>query len=194
MSKSLNNFITIKDLLKNNSARTLRLFSLKSHYRSPIDYSEKEIGAVKKQLERIDEFAGKLNSLRSNLGGGRFDLQKYERQFDSAMEDDFNAPKAVAVIFDLISKGNSLIDKGKISSLDAKNILEFLEKIDKFFGFIFYKKPEEKIPEEIKNLAKDREKYRQQKNWQKADEIRKKMEDLGYSIKDTPQGPEIKKL
>ncbi len=197
MSKSLGNFITIKDFLKTRPARTLRLFALKSHYRSPIDYSEKEIESVKKQLERIDEFVNKVKSLKLKVKSSvkpTDDLfKKTEKKFDSAMEDDFNTPKAVAVIFDLINKGNSLIDKGKISSSDAENILKFFEKIDSFFGFISPEKAEE-IPEEVKALVKERGKFRQERNWQKADELRQKMKVMGWWMEDTKDGPKIKKL
>jgi cysteinyl-tRNA synthetase len=110
------------------------------------------------------------------------------------MEDDFNTPKAIAVIFDLINKGNSLIDKNKLSSNNAKSILEFLRKIDKIFNFIFWKKPKEKIPEEILKLVKEREKYRQKGLWQKADEIRSKIKELGYWMEDTRDGPKLKKI
>jgi len=109
------------------------------------------------------------------------------------MEDDFNTPKAVAVIFDLVNKGNSLLDQGKISSIGAKNILEFLRKIDKIFNFIFWKKPKEKIPEGILKLVKERERYRREGSWQKADEIRKKIKELGYWVEDTKEGPKIKR-
>jgi len=195
MAKSLGNFITIKDFLKKHSARILRLFVLKTHYRSPIDYNEKEIEQVKKQLERIDEFVEKLNLSRSNLHIlSRFDLQKFEKEFERVMEDNFNTPKAIAAIFELVNKGNSLIDKNKLTYNDAKNILEFLRKIDKVFNFIFWGKLKEKIPHELLNLVKQRQKYREQGNWQKADEIRGKIKQMGYWVEDTKEGPKIKKI
>ncbi|MFH1401843.1 MAG: cysteine--tRNA ligase [Parcubacteria group bacterium] len=196
MSKSLGNFITIKDFLKIHSARILRLFALKSHYRSPIDYSEKEIDAAKNQLERIDEFINKLRLLiKTNKNSQIFanKINDYSRKFEKAMEDDFNTPKAIAAIFDLINKSNSLIDKGKLTLSDAENILKFFEKIDSFFGFIFPEKTEN-IPKEVKVLTEEREKFRQEKNWQKSDQVRKKIKSLGYEVKDTPSGPELKKI
>jgi len=182
MSKSLANFITIKDFLKNHSARELRLFVLKNHYRSPIDYSEKEIKQVQKQLKRIDEFIGKPPTTNHKLPA-----TDYKNGFEKALEDDFNTPKALAAIFKLISKAN------KRSLAPSKEILEFLKEADEIFGFIFKTKKEEKIPAKIKNLAAQREKYRQEKKWRKADQIRKKIENLGFQIKDTKEGPEIKK-
>lgn len=198
MAKSLGNFITIRDFLKENSSRLLRLLIVKTHYRSPIDYSEKAILQCKKELERIDEFIAKLIDLRNQYIGLRnrtIDVVKFEKEFNKAMEDDFNTPKAVAVIFDLINKGNVFISQNKLSLANAKNILEFLKKIDKVFNFILNGKPnKEKIPKEVFELTEKREKYRKEENWQKADEIRKKIEKMGYKIEDTKEGPKIKKL
>ena len=90
------------------------------------------------------------------------------------MDDDFNTPKAVALIFKLINKGNSLINQNLLNKANTKDILDFLKKIDKIFDFIFWKEPKEKIPENVLKLIKKREKSREEGNWQKADEIRKK--------------------
>ena len=207
MSKSLNNFITIKDFLKDNPARILRFLIIKNHYRSPIDYTEKMILQSKKELERMDEFIDKIQNPKSKIpariatqsvAGGqnkaKFKISKYEESFNKALEDDFNTPKAVAVIFDLINKGNALIAGNKLTKTDSKSILKFLQDIDSFFGFIFTEKEKQKIPKEILALVKERETYRQQKNWQKADEMRKKISDLGYQIKDTAESFKIKKI
>jgi len=215
MAKSLGNFITIRDFLKTGTrtggvgaARILRLFVIKTHYRSPIDYDEKAILQTKREIERIDEFVEKLQTTNSKLqtnykwgpseaweGGGRVGVQitNYEKNFEKAMEDDFNTPKAIAVIFDLINKGNSLIAQNKLTQTDAENILKFLREIDRIFNFIFWKRPKEKIPEEILKLVKEREKCRQKGLWQKADEIRRKIKELGYWIEDTKEGPKLKR-
>ncbi len=216
MAKSLGNFITIKDFVKKQSPRLLRFLVLKNHYRSPLDYDETSVLQAKRELERIDEFVEKLKTVgvkhsikargedegeafsdpphslprlpRSDLGS----LGNPYKKFESAMEDDFNTSKAVAVIFELINKGSSLIVQNKLVKNDAKNILEFLRKIDKVFNFIFWKKPKEKIPTSVLNIVKLREKYRKEGKWQKADKIRKKIKELGYQIKDTKEGPKIK--
>jgi len=214
MAKSLGNFITIKDFLKENSPRVLRLFVIKTHYRSPIDYSEKEIEQVKKQLERIDEFVDKIQNSKTELpfmeakvkmrtkssspfeirNKPKIQISKFQKEFEEAMEDDFNTPKAVAVIFDLINKGNSLIAQNKLASADARDIFKFLREIDSIFNFIFWKRPKVKIPKALLSLAKQRQEYREQELWQKADEIRKQIKEMGYWIEDTKKGPKIKKI
>lgn len=194
MAKSLGNFITIKDFLKNHSPRVLRFSVIKNHYRSPIDYNEASLIQAKRELERIDEFVEKLK--RSTLPR-KSDLKtvpKFQKAFEKAMEDDFNTPKAIAIIFELISQGNSLMDQNLLGRTDAKDILKFLRTTDRYFNFIFWKKPKEKIPQNILSLIKLREKHRLQKNWQKADQIRQKIKDLGWWLEDTPQGPKLKKL
>ncbi len=198
MSKSLRNYITIKDFLKQHSARILRFFILKTHYRSPIDYDEKEIEQVKSQLERIDEFLSKLKSQIPNpksQTNSKFQIPKFQTEFEEAMEDDFNTPKSIAVIFELISKGNKLLDKGQFNSTETRSVLAFLQKIDKVFNFIFWgKRITPKIPSFIKKMVKEREEVRKKGDWKSADEIRRKIKDLGYQIEDTREGPKIKKL
>jgi len=216
MAKSLGNFITIGDFLKEHSARPegtrlaspeaariLRFFVLKAHYRSPIDYSEKEIEQVKSQLERIDEFLDKLIDLRNHSMIGLRNqsigmLSRAEKEFERAIEDDFNTPKAIAAIFDLVNKENSLIAQNKLDAGGAKEILEFLKKIDETFNFIFWGKSKTCLPagrEKIKllDLVKQREKYRKKGLWKESDEIRKKIKQMGYWIEDTKTGPKIKR-
>ena len=195
MSKSLGNFITIKEFLNKHSARLLRFFVLKSHYRSPLDYSEKAILQTQNELERIDEFVEKIQNAKFKMQNDnpKFKIGKFKNKFEGAMDDDFNTPKAIAVIFELIKEVNPMLDKNQITQKEAKQILDFLNSIDKVFGFIF-KKEKIKIPKNIQKLVEKREKLRKQKKWEEADKIRKQVEDLGYEIQDTPSGPKIRKL
>ena len=198
MAKSLDNFITIHDFLQKCSPRVLRLFVLKSHYRSPIDYSKKTIEQTEKELERIDEFVGKIKDLRlkiKDLGTNIKLIKNAGQKFWMAMEDDFNTPGAMAAIFDLVSYGNKLLSSQKMNTGDAKDILSFLKEADAIFQFIFWgKSKKEKVPAEVLRIAAKRERYRKQKNWQKADELRIKIKDMGYWIEDTNDGSKIKKI
>jgi len=196
MAKSLGNFITIRDFLKNHPARILRLFVLKSHYLSPINYSEKEIEQAKKQLERIDEFTTKIKKAKGKTTAqGKKLIRKTKESFEKAMEDDFNTPEAVAVIFELINKGNSLMDKNLLSRTDAKEILNFLKKADKVFNFIFWgKKEAPEIPASVKKMIKEREKARKKNDWKLADEIRKKIKEMGFWVEDTKKGSKVKRI
>jgi len=152
---------------------------------------------TKKELERIEEFIKKMQNAKCKMqkNNSKFKISKFRKDFDLAMEDDFNTPKAVAVIFELINKGNSLIDKNKISFNDAKNILNLLKNFDEVLG-INLKYEIKKIPlsQEILNLVKERERHRKQKNWKGADEIRSKIRKMGYGVEDTKKGPKLKKV
>ena len=207
MSKSLGNFITIRDFLNKHSARLLRFFVLRSHYRSPVDYSESAVVQAAKELKRIDEFVYKIKNskyksqndnekLRGNfvaLRNPKFKILKFKQEFEDAMEDDFNTPRAIAVIFELIRQVNPLLDKEEINKTQAKEILSFLREIDKFFNFIFWPKKPIKFPQLVLDLAKRRELLRKQKQWAEADKIRQEIEEMGWQIEDTSKGPRISK-
>ena len=198
MAKSLGNFITIRDFTEKHSPRLLRFLILKNHYRSPVDYNESAVSQAEKELARIDEFIDNLR--RSDLPKlpyrniRRSDLPKFQTCFDAVMTDDFNTPQALAVIFNLINQGNTLIVQNKLSQKEAKEILAFFKKIDRFFNFIFWPKSTKKIPQEILNLVKQREECRKTGNWQKADESRQKIKKLGWRVEDTKSGPKVKKI
>ena len=185
MSKSLGNFITIKDFLKNHSPRLLRFLIIKSAYRSPIDYNGSAILQAEKELERIDEFVDSLKTARTRLPQNIPWKLETDKKFGNAMDDDFNTPRAIAIIFRLIRQKNSL---------NAKDVLEFLRRADKFFDFIFWPRKEEEIPHELSRLMEQRQKYREQKEWRQADEIREEMKKLGWTIEDTDEGPKVKRL
>ncbi len=198
MSKSLGNFVTIRDFLKEHPARLLRFFVLKTHYRSPIDYSAELLEQAQNELGRIDEFLDRLKSEARNTksetnsnppAGG----QNSKLAFEKALEDDFNTPLAISILFDLIRETNARMDQGKLSKVDAKEILAFLKEVDTYFGFIFWGREKQVIPSEIQKLAEQREQYRKQQNWAKADELRKQIESSGWLLDDTPSGPKLKK-
>ena len=180
MAKSLGNFITVKSFLEKYSPRLLRFIILKNHYRSPFDYTEKSIRQAEKELEKIDQFVDKIRLTKNTKKQNDLNCEKDFRQ---AVEDDFNTPKALGIIFKLIKA-----DKATRSSLN------FLKEADKFFNFIFQKEAKSRPQEKVLKLTKLRQKHRDQKNWQKADEIRKRVERLGWLIEDTVTGPKLKKI
>ena len=201
MAKSLGNFITIRDFLKKNPARLLRLLIIKAHYRSSVDYNEKLLSQTKKELEKIDEFLEKLKGQKSAALLARRDPQlirdlisETQKKFEKAMQDDFNTPEAIAAIFNLVNEGNYLVAQNKVRLKDARRFLKLLKKIDKFFNFIFCKKTKVARPPQLLRLVKEREEYRKKGLWQKADEARDKIKKLGYWVEDTKEGSKIKKL
>jgi cysteinyl-tRNA synthetase len=192
MSKSLKNFYTLKDLEeKNFSPLAYRYFVLNSHYRSKLNFTWQGLEAAQNALNNLySEYRTLFHEIVSRetheiRSRGIIKERKYYRQkFLSAINDDLNTPQALAVMWDLI-KDNSLPTK------DKKNLLlDF----DRVFGLGLSKIKPVEIPEKIKKLAEQREKFRQEKKWQEADEVRKKIEALGYKIEDTDKKPEIKRV
>jgi len=180
MSKSLGNFITIRDFLENHSARLLRFLILKSHYRSPIDYSEKALEQARSELARIDEFVDRLWDTKKDVSIAVPDIKK-------AMDDDFNTSAAIAVLFEFIREANA-------KEAYTKKTLNFLKEIDTYFGFIFWGREKLEVPVEIKKLGELREQYRKEKNWEKSDEVRDELRGKGWVVEDTSSGPKLKKL
>jgi cysteinyl-tRNA synthetase len=188
MSKSLKNFIVIQDVLKKWDPRVIRMFVTSSHYRSSLNWTEKNILQAKQGLERIEEFIEKIKTLKSKNPKKIDDLlSKTKKDFEKAMDDDFNSPQALASIFEMIKE----VNRKNISNSQTKKVVDFLKEIDKVFNFLIPEKKE--IPEDIKKLVKEREKYRKEKNFKKSDELRKKIAEKGFEIKDTANGTTIKK-
>lgn len=199
MSKSLGNFVTIKDLLKKHPARLLRLLIIKTHYRSPINFSEKLLTQTQKEIDRIDELIFKIKKLSKKSVKSESKLAsslilKTEKDFIKAMDDDFNTPVALSVIFTLLNKTNKLLDENKVNSKQAKKILEFFKKIDSIFSLDLLTIKKLKIPVGVKTLVKKREEYRKKANFKLADVTRKEIKEMGYEIEDTKNGSKITKI
>lgn len=197
MSKSLKNYIELKQIFQNYEPRVLRFLVLSTHYRSPLDFSYFAMTQAKNGLSRIDEFLSKLETLpkKNRNTAQTIDIKKLiknaEDKFIKEMDDDFNTPKALAIIFNLIKGVNKLIAENKLSKKDAAEIIKFFKEINKVFAILPSGKTE--IPDEIKKLAQKRERARAAKNWNEADRLRAEIEKLGYKIEDTLKGPKISK-
>lgn len=199
MSKSLNNFITINDFLKIHSYRHLRFWIAKNLWRSPVDYSESIMIEVRSSLDRIEEFIRKIrlikktNKLASDWLKRNLNLAR--ENFYNNLNNDFNTPKAFAVIFDFIKEANKFSDKNSINKKQADEIYNFFIKINEIFDIIDFKKlKKSNIPDEIKNLVKERGNYRKSGEWKKADEMRTEIEKYGYTVEDTKTGSILKKI
>jgi len=196
MSKSYGNFITIRDFLQKYSPEVLRFLVLKALWRSPIDYSEKSAEEARAGLEKIMEFVNKLAEIKiRKIGGdeaGQKILEKNKTDFWKFLDDDFNTPKAISAIFKLIKEINKLNDKNPICKERAFEIISFFHEADKILG-ILGKEKKSPPPPTLKKMLADREKFRKGKNWQSADDIRKKIEELGWKIEDTDKGAVLTK-
>jgi cysteinyl-tRNA synthetase len=192
MSKSLGNLITVKQALEKYSPDTIRIFVLSSHYRSPLTYSEEALEAAESGAERLARVIS-----RDETGGGKgkaLEANSYEKQFIEAMDDDFNTPQALAVLFDLARKINEAGDSG-VGFSKAKAVLEKLAgnvlglKLEEY-EFLGEAEPETKAL--VSRLVEERESLRKAKKWQEADKIRTKLAELGIILEDTAEGTIIR--
>jgi len=185
MSRSVGNLITIREALQKYSADAIHVFVLGSYYRSPLTYTEEALEAAERGADRLRQAVS-----RDDTGGEgeALDAAPYRNKFIETMDEDFNTPQALAVLFDLAREINQAGDKG-ISTVKAR---EALKELGGVLGLIF-NEPEEapldaELQERISKLIEERAAARREKNWQLADEIRTKLEELGIALEDTPTG------
>jgi cysteinyl-tRNA synthetase len=189
MSKSLKNFVTIQEVLKKWDVDTIRFFYLSTHYKKPLDYTEDSFKEANSAVSKLQntlsdiDFRIKTAKEKSSLKFG-----KYKKDFISAMDDDFNTPRAIAVLFELATYVNKNIDKAGKS--DLKKAKELFREFGDVLGLLQEKK-QEKIPAEITNLIQQREKARKDKDWKTADKVRDQLAKKGYIVQDTPHGSKI---
>lgn len=174
MSKSLGNFKTIRDLLKEYSGETIRYFVISNHYRQPVDFSKKTLDTAKISYERLKNIVLNLND------DGKIN-QKYLDEFKRSMDDDLNTPKALATLWKLAREEKA---EGKVQTI---------KEMDEVLGLDLLKKESFEIPKEIQKLVDERNLARKNKDWKRSDELRDKIKNLGYSIDDTGEGTKVKK-
>jgi len=199
MSKSLGNFYTLRDLLKRGYTwRAIRYFLISSHYRQKTNLTFKALKGTKKAIERIKTFIEKMGrrpkikTPSQNLKLIKSLILKAKKDFEEAMDDDLNTSKALSVFFNLIKETNKIEE---VDSKTAKQIFNLINNFDFVLGLklLEIKKGEIRIPEKVIKLLKKREGLRKLKHWGEADEIRKKVKQMGYWIEDTKTGPKIKR-
>lgn len=187
MSKSLGNFLTLRDIFKEHSPLTVRYFFLSAHYRAPLNFTKEALEGAKNSLEKLQQAFFDLNEVKA-FGKKTINLGKYIKQFELALDDDLNISPALAAVFELINE----INKNKLSKGAVKDALDFFKKVDSVLGVLVYKK--EAVPQKVLSLVKLRETARMEKDWKKADEIREKIKKLGYLVEDTEEGAKVKKI
>ncbi len=204
MSKSLGNFFTAREVLAKYSAEAIRLFLAQAHYRGPVDFNDELLDSAERGLEKLKNIQVTIKSaLDKNKSGGiepEFDFEIYEKRFTNALDDDFNTPQAVAVIFDFVKEVNKFIaDKDNLNLnfyIRAKNFL--IKTAENVLGIMTFEEKEMKQDsllenELVKILIELRLKAKSEKNFQLADDIRKKLDAIGISLKDTKDGTDFLK-
>ena len=198
MSKSAGGMITINDFLKRYSPQQLRFLLAKSLWHSPLDYSESTMIEVTATLERFSESLRKIKTgKKPGRSAGKLKplFKKAGEDFYTTLADDFNTPKAFAVLFEFITQINTMLEENAVSKTDAGKIYQFFVQINRIFNIIDFKKlGKTTIPNEVKGLVKVREQHRKLKEWVKSDEVREEIEKYGYTVQDTRDGQLLKKI
>lgn len=225
MSKSLGNFLLLRDILKTTSPNVLRFLMLQTHYRSPLDFSKERLDEAESALSRIENCVRNMDWQMQNAQDipSPLDTQAVMKNskcarvdFVLAMDDDFNAPRALGVVFDLVSYVNSEIADKTLSLSDVpavRDVRETITTLMRVFGVEVAPQDYEEAetyPAEVVDLAKQVAGYegadaheavdallearataRKEKNWAVADAVRDGLTGLGFTIEDTPQGARV---
>jgi cysteinyl-tRNA synthetase len=207
MSKSLGNFVTIRDMLLRYEPDAFRLFVLSAHYRSPIDFSEEALKQSTRSLERIRKLAEVIEvrlegsktpeTAAKSQDSGEIDARLVEAKakFLESMENDFNTPYALRAVFELVRSVNRSINEKNISRKDLGKVKELLGEFGSILGVCFFsgerepaKKPEDLTGSLIELLIEMRQNLRDKNDWQLADEIRSRMKELNIVLEDAKAG------
>ena len=206
MSKSLGNFLMIKDVIKTYHPEVVRLFLLSNHYRSPIDFTDQAMDEARSGLDKIYAFLERAEEKIGLISDQDVETGDCWQRFSEAMDDDFNSARGIGILFDTVRSTNRLLDqhqdnlsqkiKKTIQSnrsdiLKIGNVLGILMEPPKvYFDKKRFRGLEQKSidPAVIDKMVKEREEARKTKDWEKADQIRKQLDDMNIIIEDRPDG------
>lgn len=195
MSKSLGNFFTLRDLLSRGfTGREVRMELLAARYRQSLNFSLDGLRERRVALHRIDDFRERLAALASGAQPGTPPAwaQQAETDYTVAMDDDLNTPEALVAIFDMVSAGNRALSRGECSPAEAAAALAVLDHLDTGLGIL--KPPPIEEDPAIQNMLERRAAARKAKDWPEADRIREELAALGWTVKDTAQGPKLTRI
>ncbi|MEK7124826.1 MAG: cysteine--tRNA ligase [Patescibacteria group bacterium] len=199
MSKSLGNFSTARNVLKEYPREAIRLYLLSAHYRSPLDFSDTALKQAEAGMMRIGEFLQRINFLESKGmlalemdPGFSIQIEQMKSAIEEALDNDFDTPKAIGILFDLIRVGNQHLDAETLGVGGGKKMLDALALFDSVLGIVPHVSVE--LPPHVKKLVTERQHAKDEKNYPLADQLRQKIVNLGYQIDDTPYGPLVKKV
>ena len=201
MSKSLNNFLTARDALKQYDADVIRFLMLSGHYRIQLNFSNDLLESAKASVERLYNAIGNLENLISEVKNEKMteeevkyieSLDAYRQRYIEKMDDDFNTADAISVLFDLIRDINSNVGINSSKELCEK-ALELIRELGLPLG-ILQKTTKGTLEEEVEALIAERQQARKDRNFALADKIRDELKARGIELLDTPQGVRWKKV
>ena len=193
MSKSLHNFVTVHDILKQIDPQVLRFYMSSVQYRRPINYSEDGLKQAETILKRyqntLRNLDARLNDENETLedNGLRDDLTQAKAEFIEAMDDDFNVQNALSIMYDLATTLNNHLQKDQVDKPALKRAKKLLIAWLEIFG-VSFKEEQAGNDDEIEKLIAQRDEARKNKDWAESDRLRDELQAKGIVIEDTPQG------
>ena len=189
MAKSLGNFYTVPDVIaKGHTGHELRYALMRVNYRTQLNFTWDGMKEARESLGRIDDWLGRL---RECAGEGavnsKLDTQ-FGHEFEDALDNDLNISAALGFLFESIRETNRAMDEKK---LDLKTAAAWLKWWDRINQTLKFESEEAELPKEVKKLAEERAQARLAKNFQKSDELRDKLNALGWEARDTKDGQKI---
>ncbi len=197
MSKSLNNFFTVREIAAEYELEAVRLFMLSAHYRSPVNFSRELIEQAHAALNRLKTAKRRLEEAQVGTATNEdavfvCGLDSYKKAFCEAMDDDLNTADALGTLFELARACNTFVSEPRSKEAIDAGLSLFSELLG-VLGLL-ETSSEEEFPKEAQNLLKERENARLNKDWAAADAIRDNLKQMGFTVEDTKQGPKLKAL
>jgi cysteinyl-tRNA synthetase len=182
MSKSLNNFFTLKQLVeKGFEPLSLRYLYFTGHYRKELNFSWETLKTAQQSLKNLRK---KVANLTPNSGGVYIEESTQKQEFLSALADDINMPKAMAVVWDVVDN----------HQLDDNEKVVLLKEFDTVVGLDLFANTGGEIPKKVFDLVEKRDKAREQKDYKKSDELRDQIKELGFEVEDSEKGTQVYKI
>ncbi len=200
MSKSAGNFFTVREISEKYDLQVIRFFMLNAHYRSPLNFSAELVEASKNGLERILTAVDHLNHLLEGKEEPEItekekellvSAKEYGSKFEMAMEDDFNTADAISAVFELVKFINTNSDGGN-SAFYLQKLKAMLLQYCDILGIIA-EREKGLLAEDVEALIAERQQARKEKNFARADEIRKELLEQGIVLEDTREGVKWKR-
>lgn len=197
MSKSLGNFVTVHDLLKEVNPQVIRFFMSTTQYRRPIRYSSANLNEAKVNLNKLQTAYENLSyRLKDSVEGNDKEVEanfaNLEKDFVKVMDDDFNVQNGISVVYEMAKQLNVYSEKEKVYTDTINNLINTYKKVVEIFG-ISFNEEKELLDDTIEKLIQERNEARKNKNFKRSDEIRDLLKEQGIILEDTAQGTRWKR-
>ncbi len=199
MSKSLHNFITVHDIIKQVDPQVLRFFMATTQYRRPIQYSEDNLIDAQNNLERIQTAFDNLTYRQKDAQDGADPvvtqkLADFKQSFTEAMDDDINVQNGITVVYELVKFANVYAQQEAVKAAALTEMKKLIAELVSIFGVKLASSDNELNDEHIQALIDERNEARKNKNFARSDQIRDELKAQGIILEDTPQGTRFKRV